>query len=66
MLAGLRRLNPLFEGFAQQDAHEALRAVLADIHEKLAVDVLRDQKRVLEAKLHDAFLNLLHSPAPTE
>ncbi len=39
VLSGLRRVNALFEGYAQQDAHEALRAVLADIHEKLAVDV---------------------------
>lgn len=39
VLAGLRRVNPLFEGYAQQDAHEALRSILADVHEKLAVEV---------------------------
>jgi hypothetical protein len=35
----LRRINPLFEGFQQQDAHEALRATLNELHERLSVDV---------------------------
>jgi hypothetical protein len=30
-------VNPLFEGFAQQDAHEALRTILNDMHERLTI-----------------------------
>jgi ubiquitin C-terminal hydrolase len=39
VLHALRRVNPLFEGFAQQDSHEALRSILNDLHERLAVEV---------------------------
>ena len=37
LLVALRRANGMFGGFAQQDAHEALRTLLNDMHEKSAV-----------------------------
>jgi ubiquitin C-terminal hydrolase len=38
----LRRLNPMFDGYDQHDAQEALRFLINDMHDKLSVDVLMD------------------------
>lgn len=39
LLRTLRRVNPIFDGFAQQDAHEVWRTLLNDTHERTAVDM---------------------------
>jgi hypothetical protein len=39
LLRALKQANPIFEGYQQQDAHEALRTLLNEMHEKLAVEV---------------------------
>ena len=39
VLAGLRRIDSSFEGWGQQDAHEALKKILLEMHERLAVEI---------------------------
>jgi hypothetical protein len=39
VLAGLRRIDSSFEGWGQQDAHEALKKILLEMHERLSVEI---------------------------
>lgn len=64
VLRGLRRVNPLFEGYAQQDSHEALRSILNDLHERLAVEVPISLYSASSAAAGAAAAAALWSPTP--